>query len=547
MAGAANPRLTLSTPTAPTQGSDAEIRISAIDIGSNSIRQTIADVSPTGTIRVVDEMKAAPRLGAGLSETGKLSEVAIQNALSTLTRMATLADQLGVTRTEVVATSAVRDAANGDEFLKLVKAETGLKVRVLRGEDEARLSFRSALAHFDLGVGRSVVMDIGGGSLELALSADGLVDRLISLPLGAIRATERYLARGRDKKKGMRKLRKHVRLELRRHLSARHWHATRIVCSGGTFTSLASIYLARIGMESAKTVHGTVIPRIELEHIVDMLHNMSDAERQGVPGLNAARSDIIVGGLAVAAEVAARVEAKELVISAYGIREGILLESAHVAPSPADPGEARERSVRELAERTHYEEPHSKHVQKLSLQLFDAIGQRLGCIPDDRKLLADAALLHDIGYHISYDKHNKHSYHLIEHAELLGMTPVEQIVVANVARYHRGAEPSKKHRNYGELEKPVRQTIKRLSAILRVADGFDRGHASAVAEIKVRWVERALRITAVPSRHVYNLRLDLWGASRKSHLLSDLAGVPVEIVAPDGSVTTYQDDVGAAD
>jgi exopolyphosphatase/guanosine-5'-triphosphate,3'-diphosphate pyrophosphatase len=547
MAGAANPRLTLSAPTAPTQGSDADIRISAIDIGSNSIRQTIADVSPTGTIRVVDEMKAAPRLGAGLSETGKLSEVAIQNALSTLIRMATLADQLGVTRTEVVATSAVRDAANGDEFLKLVKAETGLKVRVLRGEDEARLSFRSALAHFDLGVGRSVVMDIGGGSLELALSADGLVDRLISLPLGAIRSTERYLARGRDKKKGMRKLRKHVRLELRRHLSARHWHATRIVCSGGTFTSLASIYLARIGMESAKTVHGTVIPRIELEHIVDMLHNMSEAERQGVPGLNAARSDIIVGGLAVAAEVAARVEAKELVISAYGIREGILLESAHVAPSPADPGEARDRSVRELAERTHYEEPHSKHVQKLSLQLFDAIGLRLGCIPDDRKLLADAALLHDIGYHISYDKHNKHSYHLIEHAELLGMTPVEQIVVANVARYHRGSEPSKKHRNYGELEKPVRQTIKRLSALLRVADGFDRGHASAVAEIKVRWVERALRITAVPSRHVYNLRLDLWGASRKSHLLSDLAGVPVEIVAPDGSVTTYQDDVGAAD
>ena len=546
MAGSANPHLILSSPGAPAQGSDADIRISAIDIGSNSIRQTIADVSPTGTIRVVDEMKAAPRLAAGLYETGKLSEVAIQNALSTLTRMATLANQLGVKRTEVVATSAVRDAANGEEFLKLVKSETGLKVRVLRGEDEARLSFRSALAHFDLGVGRAVVMDIGGGSLELALSADGLVERLISLPLGAISVTERYLGPA-AKKKGMRKLRKHVWIELRRHLSARHWHATRIFCSGGTFTSLASIYLARIGMESAKTVHGTVIPRIELEHIVDMLRNMSLAERQGVPGLNAARSDIILGGLAVAAEVAARVEARELVVSAYGIREGILLESAHVAPSPADPGEARERSVRELAERTHYEEPHSRHVQKLSLQLFDAIGQRLGCIPDDRKLLSDAALLHDIGYHISYDKHNKHSYHLIEHAELLGMTPIEQIVVANVARYHRGAEPKKKHRNYGGLERPVRQTIKRLSAILRVADGFDRGHASAVSEIKVRWVERALRITAVPSHHVYNLRLDLWGASRKSHLLSEIAGLPVEIVAPDGSVTTYEDEVGAAD
>jgi exopolyphosphatase/guanosine-5'-triphosphate,3'-diphosphate pyrophosphatase len=538
--------LTLSSTGSHQLRNDSDIRISAIDIGSNSIRQTIADVSPTGVIRVVDEMKAAPRLGAGLDKNGSLSEIAIQNALSTLTRMATLATQLGVKRTEVVATSAVREASNGEQFLKQVRAETGLKVRVLRGEDEARLSFRSALAHFDLGVGRAVVMDIGGGSLELALSADGLVERLISLPMGAIRMTEQYLGPG-GKKKGMRKLRKHVRLELRRHLSARHWHAARITCSGGTFTSLAAIYLARVGMESAKTVHGTVIPRIDLEHMVDMLNNMSQDERQAVPGLSEARSDIIVAGLAVAAEVAARVEAKELVISGYGIREGILLESAHVAPAPADPGEARERSVRELAERSHYEEPHAKHVQKLALQLFDSIGQRLGCTPEDRRLLSDAAMLHDIGYHISYDKHNKHSYHLIQHADLLGMTPAEQVMAANVARYHRGAEPKKKHINYGGLEKSMRDTIKRLAAILRVADGFDRGHANAVAEIRVRWMERALRLTAVPQRQGSNLRLEIWGASRKSRLLSEVAGVPVEIVAPDGAVTTYDDEVGTAD
>jgi exopolyphosphatase/guanosine-5'-triphosphate,3'-diphosphate pyrophosphatase len=542
----ANPQLTLSSPSSPSQQSDGDIRLSAIDIGSNSIRQTIADVSPSGIIRVVDEMKAAPRLGAGLSKRGSISEIAVQNALSTLSRMATLANQLGVKRTEVVATSAVREASNGEQFLRLVRSETGLKIKILHGEDEARLAFRSALAHFDLAVGRAVVMDIGGGSLELALSADGLVDRLISLPLGAIRTTERYLGAS-QKKKGLRKLRKHVRLELRRHLSARHWHAARIICSGGTFTTLASIYLARIGMETAKTVHGTVIPRVELEHIVDMLRNLSPEERQAVPGLSAARSDIIVGGLAVAAEVAARVEAKELVVSAYGIREGILLESAQVAASPADPGEARERSVRELAERSHYEEIHSKHVQTLALQLFDSIGQRLGCTPDDRRILSDAALLHDIGYHISYDKHNKHSYHLIEHAELLGVTPAEQIIVANVARYHRGAEPKKKHVNYGGLDKPMRETIKRLAAILRVADGYDRGHASAVAEIRVRWMERALRLTAVPARQNANLRLELWGASRKSQLLSEVAGVPVEIVAPDGSVMTYDDDVGTAD
>ncbi len=541
-----NSYLTVSTTGSFQLRNDTDVRVSAIDIGSNSIRQTIADVSPTGVIRVVDEMKAAPRLGAGLYERGSLNEIAVQNALSTLSRMATLANQLGVERTEVVATSAVRDASNGEQFLKLVRGETGLSVRVLRGDDEARLSFRSALAHFDLGVGRAVVMDIGGGSLELALSADGLVERLISLPFGAIRMTEQYVGTP-FKKKGMRKLRKEVRRELRRTVAARHWNTSRIICSGGTFTSLAAIHLARTGIENAKTVHGTVVPRVELEHIVDMLHNMSLEERQTVPGLNAARADIIVGGLAVAAEVMARLEARELVISAYGIREGILLESAHVVPTPADPGEARERSVRELAERTHYEEPHSRHVQKLALQIFDSIGARLGCGADDRRLLADAALLHDIGYHISYDKHNKHSYHLIEHAELLGMTPAEQIIVANIARYHRGAEPKKSHVNYGGLEKSMRETIKRLAAILRVADGFDRGHANAVSEIKARWMDRALRLTAVPSRQNNNLRLELWGASRKSKLLSEVAGVPVEIVAPDGSVTTYEDEVGAAD
>jgi exopolyphosphatase / guanosine-5'-triphosphate,3'-diphosphate pyrophosphatase len=127
------------------------------------------------------------------------------------------------------------------------------------------------------------------------------------------------------------------------------------------------------------------------------------------------------------------------------------------------------------------------------------------------------------------------------------MTPADQIIVANVARYHRGAEPKKKHGNYGGLDKPMRETIKRLSGILRVADGFDRGHAGAVAEVKVRWMERALRLTAVPTRQTDKLRLELWGASRKSNLLSEVTGVPVEIVAPDGTVMTYDDEVGTAD
>jgi exopolyphosphatase/guanosine-5'-triphosphate,3'-diphosphate pyrophosphatase len=542
---AGRPALTLSSGRVATQGTDNPTRIAAIDIGSNSIRQIIADVSPDGSIRVIDEMKAAPRLGAGIEKSGRLSEIAIQNALATLGRMAALAKQLGAKRTEVIATSAVRGASNSQRFLDLVREETGLRIKIVDGEDEAALSFRSALAHFDLGVGRAAIIDIGGGSLELALSADGLLERLLSLPLGAIRMTEEFLSDG--KRKGLTRLRKYARRKLEKNLPVSDWRGSRVICSGGTATNLAGILLARGGMESARTVHGTVVPRVELEHIVDVFYNMSAGERQGVAGLNPVRADIIVAGLAVIAEVVARLDARELVVSAYGIREGVLLQAARVTPVVADPGEARTRSVRQLAERSHYEEPHSQHVQKIALQIFDSIGKRLGCTKADRQLLADAALLHDIGYHINYDKHHKHSYHLIQHADLLGLTPADQIVVANVARYHRGAEPQRKHENLISLDKPMRAKIMRLAAILRVADGFDRGHAGAVQEVKSRWTQRALRLTAVPHPRGQSMRLDLWGAARKSKLLVKVADTTVEIVAPDGSVLTYDDDVGEPD
>ena len=516
-------------------------RIAAIDIGSNSIRQIVADVSIGGGIQVVDEMKAAPRLASGLVESGRLDEDAMGRAVEAIARMATLARQLGAERVEAVATSAVRDAANGDDFVQRVERDTGLHIRVLDGEEEARLSFRSALAHFDLGSGRAVVADIGGGSLELVLSVDGVIERIRSLPLGAVRLTERFLSEGSTRPKLLRALRREVRAQLRPHLPVRDWRGAPLIGSGGTFTNLAGLHLTRQGIFTARSVHAAKVSRGDVEHLLEMLHSMTPEERREMEGLNPDRADIIVAGLAVVAEVMARLEAREVQVSRYGIREGILLEAARVRPVIADPGEARERSVRELAERSHYEAPHATNVQRLALRLFDSLGARLGAAPAERALLADAALLHDVGYHISYDRHHKHSYHLIVHAELLGVQPADQIVIANVARYHRGAPPKKKHRNYGALDRELRRSVRRLSAILRVADGFDRGHTGAVKSLRVRWLQRALRITPEASDPRASLRLECWGAHRKSALLAKHAGVPVEIVAPDGSVLSSDD------
>jgi exopolyphosphatase/guanosine-5'-triphosphate,3'-diphosphate pyrophosphatase len=518
-------------------------RIAAIDIGSNSIRQIIADVSADGVIRVVDEMKAAPRLGAGL-QSGELAEEAMDRAVESLARMATLARQLGAARIEAVATSAVREAANAGTFLDRVRREAKLEVRVLDGADEARLCFRSALAHFDLGHGRTVVMDIGGGSLELALSADGVVDHLASLPLGSISMTELFLSEPVTRKQ-VKALRRGAREMIRDEVRARDWRGARVIGSGGTFTNLAGMHLARAGVAMARSVHGAAIPREELEHVLDMLVSMTSEERRAVTGLNPERADIIIAGLAVAAEVTARVDARELLVSRYGIREGLLLETARVTPTIADPGEGRDRSIREFAERCHYEALHAHTVQRLALGLFDALGDRLGCAPEDRRLLADAALLHDVGYHISYERHHKHSYHLILHADLLGMSPTEQVIVANVARYHRRGPPRRKHRNFGSLDRPLRRRIRRLAAVLRVADGFDRGHVGAVGDIKVRRLQRAIRLAPIPVQRSAPIRLEAWGAHRKSGLLAKVAGVPVEIVGPDGSVLSSANLEGA--
>jgi exopolyphosphatase / guanosine-5'-triphosphate,3'-diphosphate pyrophosphatase len=341
--------------------------------------------------------------------------------------------------------------------------------------------------------------------------------------------------------KGVRKLRRAVRRGIRDELPRRDWRGAQLIGSGGTFTNLAGIHLARQGIITAQSVHAAHIPRSDLEHILDTLVDMTPEERRATPGLNPERADIIVAGIAVAAEVVRRIEARELVVSRYGIREGLLLEAARVVPTIADPGDARTRSVNDFAERCHVEQPHSSHVRKLALTLFDALGERLGCPREDRGVLADAALLHDCGYHISYERHHKHSYHLILHADLLGLSPSEQVVVANVARYHRGARPKREQRNYGALDRDLRRRIKRLSALLRVADGFDRGHVGAVSDLKIRWTQRAIRITPVPANQRTNMRLEMWGANRKSELLAKVAGVPIEIVAPDGPVLSSDD------
>jgi exopolyphosphatase/guanosine-5'-triphosphate,3'-diphosphate pyrophosphatase len=505
-------------------------RFAAIDVGSNSIRCLIAERGEDGHLQIIDDLKDQPRLARGLSSTGLLGATSMDHALESLGRMVQAAERRGASRVALVATSAVRDAANGAEFAERVKKEIGIPLEVIDGETEARLAFLSVSEHFAIGRGRAVVADIGGGSLELVLAVGGLVDRVVSLPFGAVRLTEQYLAGAKDEGTGARRLRGAVRQKLRRAIPGREWAAAKLFGSGGTFTNLARIAAARkSGIVPPGGIHALAVPSAELQRILEWLAAMTVDERRAVPGLNAERADIIVAGLAVAAEVLELFDAPKVTVSAFGLREGLLIHLAR----PATGGQAptRAKALRRFADRCRADRRHGEQTARLARKLFDVLGKRLGCAPEDWDLLEAAAVLHDVGTIVSYRSHHKHSYHLIAHAESLPFTPRERLQIALISRYHRKRGPTKRHPEFASLEPEERARVRRLSAMLRIACGLDRGHVSAVEAMRLRMMPDRLLVDVVPRLVTTDLKLELWGAQRKANLLGKLLGREVVIRA----------------
>lgn len=289
-------------------------RVAAIDVGSNTILFTVAEYDPSRGLVVIDEGEDQPRLGAGLASTGRLSEAAMQRALDALGRVRETCRRHGVQRISAAATAAVREAANGTEFVERVRA-LDIPLRVISPETEAALSYRSAAYRFP-GPQRSIVADIGGGSLELVGAAYGGVRMSHSLPLGAVRLTELGLPLGQ--------LRDHISQFLRNAIPA-EWRDSRIIGSGGTFATLGSIILARRGLEG-QPVHGVTVTTAEVTLLLETLAALSPDQRRNTPGLKPQRADIIVAGFAVIVELLNQVGAAEVTVSGFGVRDGLLLE-----------------------------------------------------------------------------------------------------------------------------------------------------------------------------------------------------------------------------
>jgi exopolyphosphatase/guanosine-5'-triphosphate,3'-diphosphate pyrophosphatase len=261
------------------------------------------------------------------------------------------------------------------------------------------------------------------------------------------------------------------------------------------------------------------ITTAEVEQLLEWLTSRTIEQRRQVPGLNPERADIILAGLAVTAELLDKVRARSLTVSAFGLREGLLLEMAGaeeaLVPDPL-------RLFREFAERCQCDRRHVEHVRHLALQLHDQLAKELGSTPAERALLEAASLLHDVGQLVSYRKHHKHSYQLIMHAERLGLSARDRALVALISRYHRRTGPRRKHPEFAALSSEDQGVVRRVSALLRIADGLDRGHTAAVESLSTELSPKELVIRIAPRLAGADLGLECWGASRKADVLAKL-------------------------
>ncbi len=494
-------------------------RIAVIDIGTNSIHMVLAEIPPDGGYKILDRFKDMTRLGDGTFRTHQLSEHAIKRGLDVIKNLVTLARNKGFDRIIAVATSAVREAKNGGDFVKLVLEQTGLKVRVVSGTEEARLIFQGVKNSIPLIDEPSLVVDVGGGSVELMIGNRTGLLHARSLKLGAIRLADQYLKRTPPTSTMLGLLEQTVTSQLQSaidHFRTKPFHM--LVATSGMAGNLAEVvHLRRTGRPLSQ-LNLTTISRKDVQEVEDELARSTLKTRLAIPGLDPKRADTLFPAAVVLRCVMECAGVDELTICDKAIREGVIYDFIErhrdKLEAEAKIPDLRRREVMALVRRCHGSETHAIHVAGLALRIFD-LTKRLHKLKDtERTWLEFAALLHDVGYHINERQHHKHAYYLIKHSDIGGLSAGEIDVIANVARYHRRAIPQLKHEEFDELSQKLKRTVRILAAFLRIADALDRTHFSVV-----RTIDLKLGPTVTFTVHTSgDAEMETWAAKGRSDL-----------------------------
>ncbi|MGD9995393.1 MAG: Ppx/GppA phosphatase family protein [Ilumatobacteraceae bacterium] len=510
--------------------------LAALDIGTNSFHLVVARVvgSDPSAYEVVTREKETIRLGHGGGDMKVLSPDAIDRGIGALRRMSSIAGTFGAP-VRAVATSAVREAGNAEMFIGRARREAGIEIEVISGVEEARLIHLGVLQSVPVFDRRLVLVDIGGGSTEVLVGQHGATLAARSFKLGAVRLTDRFFPAGMVTPRAVDECRSYVRSIIAGFEREVHDLGFDIaVASSGTAETVARLVNAARGQTAPHTFNRFEFSSGELDAVVAaLLKKRTASSRAAVPGLEAARADIIVGGALVLQCIAQSYGITSFVFSESALREGVLLDTLSRSHGTGELHHLRDvsrQSIATLAQRCDPNPAHSAHVTMLALQLYDATQGLHGLPAHCREFLEAASTLANVGLVISHSKHHLHSYYVIRNSELAGLTDHEIEIIALVARYHRKSSPKASHPQFVALDGESQAVVRTLAAILRVAIGLDRSYDGRVLGVRAEARRHRLLIEAIAEPGT-DISLEVYTAHERSALLEHVLGTRVDVLA----------------
>jgi exopolyphosphatase/guanosine-5'-triphosphate,3'-diphosphate pyrophosphatase len=513
--------------------------IASIDIGTNSLHMVIVRIEPTlPAFTMIAKEKETVRLGDRNLETGELKPEVIKKAIACLGRFQALAKSLEAESIIAVATSAVREAPNGREFLHQVETELGLSVDLISGQEEARRIYLGVLSGMEFNHQPHIIIDIGGGSTELILGDSEEPRSLTSTKVGAVRLTGEFITTDPISDTEFQYLQAYARGMLERSVEdvlskLQPGEIPKLVGTSGTIETIAMINAREKMGVIPSTLNGYQFNLQDLRTWVTRLRRMNSVERAAISGMPERRSEVILAGAVILQEAMTLLGVDSVTLCERSLREGVIVDwmltHGLIADKLRYQGSVRERNVLKIAKKYQVNLEHSDRVAKFALSLFDQTQGKLHPWgKDERQLLWAAAILHNCGHYISHSAHHKHSYYLIRNGELLGYNETDIEIIANLARYHRKSPPKKKHENYRNLlHKEHKQMICQLSAILRLAVALDRRQIGAVSHVNCEYLPHAneLKMLIFPSEVGDDCALELWSLDYKKGVFEQEFGV----------------------
>jgi exopolyphosphatase/guanosine-5'-triphosphate,3'-diphosphate pyrophosphatase len=503
-------------------------RYAAIDVGSNSVRMEAAEVLPGQPARILASDREVTRLGESVFRSGAIAEDAMRATCAVLARMAAAYRKLDVVGVRAVATSAVRDSRNQREFLARASESAGAPVEIISGREEARLIHLGVHSNWPQ-KGRTLILDIGGGSAEIIAGEDGRLQEVFSRPLGAVRLREIFLADDPPTARQLHQMYEYIQEKLAtavRRLDHPAW--SRAIATSATASAVASA-VARVPRSRRDEIDRLRISTAQVRRLYRKLSGLGLAARRKATGIGPRRAEIIVPGVAALLEFLEAFHVPAFYYSRAGVRDGIIADLAarNVGAERLRLSRDQRREVEEMARRYGVSLEHARKVAEISALLFTALQPLHGLPPESGKLLEAASILHNVGHFVSSASHHKHSWYVVANSDIAGFTERERLLIAALCRYHRKSLPSSMHSSFQALGGDDRKMLLPLIPILRLADNLVLGHERRILGVNCSFRNGQV-VLGVRARG--DIDLEQWGVARAGDAFRQIYDRPISVI-----------------